>query len=416
MNFIKILFNDKDLRKKILVSLFLLFLFRILSHIPVPWTNMEALESLSSAGILSFANLFSGGALQNYTFMATGISAYISASIIVQILTFVSPKLHNISREAGGHKRIKRLTIYLGIIAALITSFMTTMAFEKTYGLLSNDSWYVYVVIAILHAIGTGIAIYIGETITEKGFGNGTSLLIFINIVTSFPTQIESITFMLKNKLTTPLTVIVCVFVLLLTITFVTFSETSERRLKIQYSQSAIRGQSFNNSGQSFFPIKVNLAGVMPVIFSSYILQLLSIILSFVKNETAIKIITNLITPGTISYSIVMVVLIIGFSYIYNWISFDTNEISKRIQERGGSIPGIRPGKPTKDYIDKIKYNLTFIGAVYLAILTIVPMIIFNYLGLTLIQATSIIIMVGVSIETVNTLSVETKLRTRKHF
>lgn len=416
MNPIKILFRDKDLRNKILISLLLLLIFRIISHIPIPWINKEALQLLSTSGVLSFANLFSGGALQNYTIMATGISAYISASIVVQILTFVSPKLHTISKEAGGEKRIKKLTIYLGVLSAILSSFVTTSALEKTYGLLTSDKWYVYVVIAALHAIGTGIAIFIGETITEKGFGNGVSLLIFINIVTSFPSQIETIIAMLRNKMTTPLTVFVCIIVVLITITLVTLSETSEHRLKIQYSQSAIRGQSFNNQGQSFFPIKVNIAGVMPVIFASYVLQGLSIIMNLVDNETVTKIITGFLTHGSATYCIFMLVSILGFSYIYNWLSFDTSDISKRIQERGGGIPGIRPGKPTKEYIDRIKYDLTFIGAVYLAIITIIPMLIFNYLGLTLIASTSLIIMVGVSIETVNALSVEIKLRTRKSF
>ena len=201
-----------------------------------------------------------------------------------------------------------------------------------------------------------------------------------------------------------------------ITIAFVAFLETSEYRLKVLYSQTAIRGQSFGNSNQSFFPIKVDLSGVMPIIFASYILQALSIISYFVKNETIDKVLKAFLTSGSPTYSIFMIVAIILFSYIYNWLSFDTNDISKNIQERGGTIPGVRPGKPTKVYIDKIKYDLTFISAIYLSILTIVPMFIFNLLGITLIASTSLIIMVGVSLETVKALNVEMNLRKRKNF
>lgn len=416
MSSIKVLFKDKELRNKLLFSLFLLLVFRILSHIPVPWVDTSTLKEITETGILSLTNLFSGGALQSYTFMATGISAYISASIVIQLLTYISPKMHAMSKEAGGSKKIKKITIFFGIIAALISSFVTTIALEKTYGLLSNDSWYVYVVIAILQAIGTAIAIAIGETITEKGFGNGVSLLIFINIASSFPTQIQNIVFSLKNDITTPLAVFTCVLVMAITIAFVAFLETSEYRLKVLYSQTAIRGQSFGNSNQSFFPIKVDLSGVMPIIFASYILQALSIISYFIKNETINKVLKAFLTSGSPTYSIFMIVAIILFSYIYNWLSFDTNDISKNIQERGGTIPGIRPGKPTKVYIDKIKYDLTFISAIYLSILTIVPMFIFNLLGITLIASTSLIIMVGVSLETVKALNVEMNLRKRKNF
>ena len=300
MNSIKVLFKNKELRNKILFSLFLLFLFRVLSHIPVPWVDTSQLKSITETGILSMTNLFSGGALQNYTFMATGISAYISASIIIQLLTFMSPKMHAISREAGGNKKIKKITIFFGIISALIGSFVTTMALEKTYGLLSNNSWYVFVVIALLQALGTGIAIAIGETITEKGFGNGVSLLIFINIASSFPTQIQNIIWSLNNDTTTYLAVFTCLLVMAITIAFVTFLETSEYRLKVLYSQTAIRGQSFGNSNQSFFPIKVDLSGVMPIIFASYVLQLISIVTYFIDNEKVLKTLNAFLSPGNI--------------------------------------------------------------------------------------------------------------------
>lgn len=390
-------------------------LFRILCHIPVPWTDTEVLKTLSEDSLFGFSNMFSGGALQNYTIMATGISSYISASIIMQIITFASKKMHEMSREAGGQKTIKKITIMLGIIAAVISSLATTTAFEKTYGLLTNNAWYVYAVIALLHATGTGIAVFIGETVTEKGFGNGSSLLIFINIVSSFPLKAAEIRQEILSLETTHETVLSCILVMLAVVVLVTLSETSEHRVPMLYSQSAMRSTALSRE-RSYFPIRINLSGVMPVIFAGYLIQILTVLSALIKNENVTKVIESFSQSGTVPNAIFMTVTITGFSYLYNFISFDTREIARNLQMRGGSIPGIRPGNETRVYLGKIRSDLSFIGAVYLSLITILPMMAFSYLGMSMIASTSIIIMVGVSLETVKLIKVETRLRTHKMF
>lgn len=414
MKFIKAL-KDRDLRNRVLLSILLLMLFRILCHIPVPWTDTEVLKALSEDSLFEFSNMFSGGALQNYTIMATGISSYISASIIMQIITFASKKMHEMSREAGGQKTIKKITIMLGIMAAVISSLVTTTAFEKTYGLLTNNAWYVYAVIALLHATGTGIAVFIGETVTEKGFGNGSSLLIFINIVSSFPSKAEEIRHEILSLETTHETVLSCILVMLAVIVLVTLSETSEHRVPMLYSQSAMRSTSLSRE-RSYFPIRMNLSGVMPVIFAGYLIQILTVLSALIKNESATKVMESFFQSGTVPNAIFMTVTITGFCYLYNFISFDTREIARNLQMRSGSIPGIRPGNETRVYLGKIRSDLSFIGAVYLSLITILPMMAFSYLGMPMIASTSIIIMVGVSLETVKLIKVETRLRTHKMF
>lgn len=414
MKFIKAL-KDKDLRNRILLSFLLLILFRVLSHIPVPWTNTEVLKTLSEDSLFGFSNMFTGGALQNYTIMATGISSYISASIIMQIVTFASKKMHEMSREAGGQKTIKKITIMLGVVAAIISSLVTTLAFEKTYGLLTNNAWYVYALIALFHAAGTGTAIFIGETITEKGFGNGSSLLIFINIVSSFPVRAMQIRQDVLSQETTYETVVSCILVMLTVIVFVTLSETSEHRVPMLYLQSAMRSTSLSRD-RSYFPIRMNLSGVMPVIFAGYLIQILTVMSALVKNESVTKVMESFSKSGTVPNAIFMAVTITGFSYLYNFVSFDTREIARNLQMRGGNIPGIRPGNETRVYLSQIRSDLSFIGAIYLSLITIVPMAVFSYLGVSLIASTSIIIMVGVSLETVKLIRVETKLRTHKMF
>lgn len=417
MNFKNKLKPNKDtLQNKIIVSFLLILLFRILSQIPIPWVDTSALTEVADEGILSYANLFSGGALKNYTLMATGISSYISASIVIQILTFSSPKLHDMSKDAAGQKQIKKLTIYLGILSAVLSSFGVTTMLEETYGLLTNQSWYVYVVIAIIHAAGTAIAILIGETITEKGFGNGVSLLIFINIASSIPSQIQNISLQYKMDLATVGTIVIAIVTLIISICFVTFVETSERRLPIQYSQTSMRSGAMGGKDKSYFPIKVNISGVMPVIFASYITQVLSILLRFIETESINNAISQVLTNGTIPNIIFMAICIAVFSYLYNFLAFDVHEISENIQTQGGTIPGIRPGKPTKDYLIQKKNNLTFIGIIYLSIVAIIPMTIAYYTGVTIVASTSLIIIVGVSLETVKSLLVEISLNKKKTF
>lgn len=405
MKVLKILFKS-DLRDKLLFSLLMILLFRILSHIPVPFIDTNNLVLMGNSDILGLLNIFSGGALHNFTIMATGISAYISASIVIQLLSYFIPSVHMMVRSPGGDKKVKKITIVLGIIIALISSVVTTKTMNSYYSLLTNTSWYAYLIIAVLHAIGTGIAIFIGETITEKGFGNGMSLLVCINVLSSIPTTIARITSSDINIFPLLTMITFAIIVILLTIV----AETSERKIPLFYPRAAARGQYSKDS--MFYPIKLNVSGVMPIIFASYIIQLLAL-LGKMNNKVG-ETISSFIRSDSIVYIILFTALIFGFTYLYSLISFDAKEVSENIQKNGAVIPSIRPGKETANYITDIRKSITTISAVYLSFIYFVPTIVLTMLDVNFITATSIIILVGVSIETCKALKVEIQLRDYK--
>lgn len=412
---IKTLLNNKDLRDKIFFTLLMIFLFRVLSFVPVPFINREALKLIAENGIISYASTFTGGALSNFTLMATGISAYISASIIIQLLTYAIQKLHDIQKSPGGDKVIKRYTIVVGIIMAFFISLGTTITMQSHYQLLTKPYWYVYLLIAVIHCTGTGIAIWIGETITEKGFGNGVSLLIFINIITSLPNMISTLGSELSDGHIAWYFFILIILLSATVLVAIVISETSSRKIPLQYSKASARGATMFGSAQGSFPIKLNLTGVMPVIFASTILQAVSMVGQYAKGPFA-EFLDKYLSYGTVAYAILMSALIFMFSYFYTALIFDPKEIADNIQSQGGIIPGIRPGKPTADYINNVNKNLTFVGALYLALIALIPTLVFSYIGFNGLATTSMMIMVGVSLETTQKIRTETKARTVKTF
>lgn len=405
------LFKSKDLRKKVFYSLFLLIIFRIISYIPVPFTDLSLLKASSDAsGLLGFANMFSGGALASYTMGATGISAYISASIIIQVLTYISPAMHQVSKEPGGSYKIKKLTMFFGILAALINSVITTYTLNNAYSILTNDAWYAFAIIAVLHAIGTGIAIWVGETITDKGFGEGVSLLIFLNIVSGIPSQITSIVSSFNDGTLSNKSLASIIGTVVIIIFLITLSEITERKVKVKYTKASLNG---SESFESYFPLKLNLTGVMPVIFGNYIYILLYYIVTLINKDSLTKFYDK-ISSGTYAYAVIMGVIVLIFTFGYSFISMDVREIAQSIQTQGGIIPGVRQGLETQKYLKTTIRTLTVVNAIYLAFVITVPLLIFTYFNVTLLSSTSIIIMVNVSLSTVKSLYVETKLRENK--
>lgn len=402
MKTIKILFTS-DLRDKLLFSLLMIIFFRTLSHIPVPFVNLENIAIMGNVDIFGLMNIFSGGALKNFTIMATGISAYISASIIIQLLSYFIPAVHMLVRSPGGDKKVQKITIALGIFAAIISSIFTTRMMNNYYSILTNTSWYAYAIIALLHACGTGIAIWIGESITNKGFGNGMSLLVCINVLSSIPSTISNIKDS-EIKIAPLITMLMfAIIVILLTI----IAETSERKIPLYYPRAVARGQYSKDS--MFFPIKLNVSGVMPIIFASYIIQFISMLKNM--NNKMGEFLTNYFSSSSTIYICIFTILIFVFTYIYSKVSFDAREISDNIQKNGAVIPSIRPGKDTAEYIKNVRKSITRISAVYLSCIYFFPTLILTMLGVNYITATSIIILVGVSIETCKSLRVEIKLR-----
>jgi preprotein translocase subunit SecY len=310
------------------------------------------------------------------------------------------------TRSPGGEKKVKKITIILGIFVAIISSLLTTKTMNNYYSILTNESWYVYAIIAILHACGTAVAVWIGETITEKGFGNGQSLLVCINVLSSVPTTISSI----KNSGISVAPLLTMILFATIVVLLTVVAETSERKIPLFYPKAAARGQISRDN--MFYPIKLNLSGVMPIIFASYVVQFASL-LGKMDNKLG-KIMKNVFDSGTVHYIIIYAVLIFVFTYIYTIISFNPKEISENLQKNGAVIPSVRPGKDTTEYIEQVRESITTQGAIYLTIIYFVPTLILTLLDVNYIATTSIMILVGVSIETCKALKVEIQLRDYK--
>lgn len=413
MKSLKILFQSIDLRNKILISILLISIFRVLSHIPVPYIDTSGIKIMGSTNVFGLIDVFSGGALQNFTIMTTGISAYISASIVIQMLSYFVPSVHRMVRSPGGDKKVKRITIVLGIVCAFMASLFTTIAMDNAYSILTNDAKWVYVVIALIHCAGTGIAIFLGETITEKGFGNGMSLLIAINVISSFPPIVSSLTKQVGNGDIPIIYLATMIGFVLLTIILAIVAETSERRIPLFYPKAAARGGTISKDSM-FFPIKLNVSGVMPIILASYVIQMFSLLGNM--DNAAGKFIARIFVPESFRHICIFTVLIFLLTYFYSLISFDSKEISENMQKNGAVIPSVRQGKDTSEYVNDVRKGLTTLSALYLSFIYFVPTAILNSIGMNFLSATSAIILVGVSIETCKQLKVEIELRNFRTF
>ncbi len=406
-----------DLRKKMLFTLLVLFIYRVGAHVPVPGVNTADLSSaMVNNGLLELMNLFNGGALESFTVFATGITPYITASIVIQLLTVAIPKLEQLSKEGEeGRKKINQYTRIVGIVLAVLTSIGTTISMQAQYGILTNPSWYTYLFIAIIHAAGTAFTMWCGERITERGIGNGISLLIFINIVSTVPGRIRTIFLNMAAGTLSWLWLPVLVLLLLVIIVAIIWMDLGERRIPVQYAKRVVGRRQYG--GQStYLPLKVNSTGVMPLIFASTILQFPTMLLMIWPNWGFTQWWNRVMSSTSPWYAIVMALLIIGFAYFYSAISFNPVELSKNIQQQGGFIPGIRPGKPTSDYLQKIVNRVILFSALFMAALALIPMLIGNLLNISGFAATSMLILVSVSLETSKQIESQLLVRNYKGF
>ncbi|MBR5995496.1 MAG: preprotein translocase subunit SecY [Eubacteriaceae bacterium] len=413
---LKSAWKTPDIRKKILYTLMMLGIFRLGSHIMVPFIDRSMLANyISSNSMMGLFNIISGDNLKNFSIFAMGITPYINASIIMNLLTIAIPGLENLAKEGGeeGKRKISRYTRYTAIGLAVMQSLGTTLTIS---GLLTDKSWYIVALVTAVITAGTAFIIWMSEAMTEKGIGNGTSLLIFIGIVSSLPGAIRTIIDGIAGK-TFPIWMlpVIAVF-MLVTIMGVIEVEEGQRRIPVQYSKR-VRGRNMMGGQNSYITMKVNQSGVIPVIFASVITMFPNTLASFFPNSTFLTKVANFMAWGTWFTTIVYVLLIIAFSYFYTAITFNPVDIAKNIQDYGGAIPGIRTGRPTAMYISKISSRLTLFGALFLIIIAIIPIIAGNVLKLNLqFGGTSLLIVVGVALETVKTLEQMLVIRNYKGF
>ncbi|ADG81202.1 preprotein translocase subunit SecY [Thermincola potens] len=392
-----------DLRKKILFTLAMFVVFRIGAHIPVPGINHTAIEQLIKGGgsLLGFFDVISGGAFKRFSIFAMSITPYINASIIMQLLTVVIPKLEQLSKEGEeGRKKITQYIRYGTVVLGFIQSL--GMAFTlRAAGALENPSFGSYMIIAITLTAGTAFLMWLGEQITEKGIGNGISLIIFAGIVAGIPGGLYNIYEAVRVGTVNPLSVVLLVIVAALVIAAVVAVNEGQRRIPVQYAKRVV-GRRVYGGQSTHIPLKVNQAGVIPIIFASSILMFPTTIANFFPNNAFSKWINSVFAWGSVSHSIMYALLIIFFTYFYTAITFNPMDVADNMKKYGGFIPGLRPGRPTAEYLDKILTRITLSGAVFLALIAILPAII---LGATKIPniyfgGTSLLIVVGVALET----------------
>lgn len=382
--------KNKDLRKKVLFVLLMLFLYKIGTHIPAPGINREYLKAFeSNGGLLSFMNTISGGALKTYSIFAVGIMPYITASIIIQLLQMdIVPKLTEWSKEGEtGKKKTKKLTRILTIVFAFVESTAMTVSFNKLYpGLIVNTSFWGYAIVVISLTIGTTLLMVMGELIDKKGIGNGISVIIFGGIIASIPSSISMYYVsefqgkadqMFISIMKTVL-LVVCILAVLIGIIFI---NQAYRRIPIRYPSQG-NGQYGNSTNETYLPIKVNTANVIPVIFAIAILMFPTTISQlFPSNKISIWISGNLNYTQPLGM-VLYVAFIIAFSYFYAFVQLNPEKTAKDLKESGGYIPGYKPGKETEEYLSGTLNRLTFVGSIYLAIVAILPIILGQLAGL----------------------------------
>ena len=408
----------EDLRKKILYTLLMLLVYRIgTSFIPIAGMDVAAIkQTVEGSDILGFLNIITGGSLAGFTIFAVGISPYITASIVMQLLTFAIPALERLSKEGGeeGREKLKRITRYVGIGLALIMSIgmvMSLRSYMITTDLLSK------ITMVLTLTAGACIVMWMGEKITEKGIGNGVSLIIFVGIVARLPVTAWSFMQNIFAGEVNAWALLPIVVIYVAIVAGVVFIDCGERRIPVQYAKRVV-GRKMYGGQSTNIPMKVHSAGVMPIIFAVTLLQFPGMIASFWPQSGFALWWGRWMNSATIPYNIIFAILIVALGYFYNMVTFNPVEVSKNIQQYGGFIPGIRPGKPTSDYLAKISSRLTLFGGLFLALLATLPGLIAGLVGTNImaLTATGVLISVSVALETSKQLESQMLMRHYKGF
>ena len=413
-------FAVADIRKKIGVTALLLALYRLGAHIPVPGVNIQAVKDIQQqfggGGILNLLNTFSGGGLSRIAIFALGIMPYITASIILQLLTVVVPSLEKLSKEGEvGQARITQYTRYLTVglaFAQAIGYVFLFKSFEASAGepVIKNFNAGTLFLIVIVLTAGCVVVMWMGELITQRGIGNGISLMIFASIVSRFPQGIQA-------WWTNPDQVfkVMMPFLALAVVAAVVFIQEGQRRIPVQYAKRVI-GRRMTGGGQTYLPLRVNMAGVIPVIFAASLMAFPPTVGQLINTPWA-KNVSTFFSPSSAPYLIGETLLIILFTYFYTAVTFNPVDQADNLKKYGGFIPGVRPGRPTAEFLDRVLARLTFPGAIYLALVAALPTILINqtaanfYFG-----GTSLLIVVGVALDTMKQLEAQLMMRNYEGF
>src|SRR4051812_45517734 len=412
-----------ELRRRLLYTVVLLAVYRIGVYVTVPGINASVTKKIigqAAGSFLGLFNMFSGGALEQMSIFALGIMPYVSASIILQLLTVVIPKLEQIQKEGEiGRRRLNQYTRYGCVVLSVIQSFFIArwvVSLNASYGHLgeavANPGWSFYLIAMISLTTGTAFIMWLGEQITERGIGNGISLIIFAGIVTDMPSAIARLFTKAQDGSITMFSLALVAVIIVVVIGAVIFFERGQRRIPVQYAKRVVGRKQFG--GQStHLPLKVNTAGVIPPIFASSILMFPQQIASFSKSDW-MRNFASALHPGDWRYNVLYVGLIVFFAYFYTAVTFNPVDVADNMRKYGGFIPGIRPGKATAAYIDRVLTRITFGGAVYISVICVLPTLLSGNMGVPFrFGGTGLMIVVGVALDTVQ--QIESHLITRNY-
>ncbi len=413
----------KEIRNKILFTILIILVYRVGSVIPVPYIDVEALKAANVAGttneFFNYLSILTGGGLEYGAIFALSVTPYINSSIIIQLLTVVFKRLQEWSKEGEeGQKKLAQLTRWATIVLALIqgTAYFIYLKNSHYLSVRGGANWFAGFVIVLAFTAGSALIMWLGEQIDAKGIGNGISMILFAGILSRAPQAFQYLYInAIEYKKYLEVSVIILIF--LAVIMFVVWMTHAERRIPVQYAKRVV-GNKMYGGQNTHIPIKVNMSGVMPIIFSSSILMLPTMVLSFMRDTTtSMYKFLSLFSVQGIFYAVLYFLLIIGFAYFYATIQFNPVEMANNLRKNGGAVPGIRPGKPTSDFISKILSRITLLGALFLSVIAILPIVVGNVGGINIsIGGTSLLIMVGVALDTVRNLESQMMMRHYKGF
>lgn len=421
MTAIGTIFKIPELKRRITVTFLLLAVYRVGCHIPTPGIDAVALASFfqeAGSTLLGFFDMFAGGAMKRLSVFALGIMPYISSSIILQLLTVVVPYLERLQKEGeAGRRKIVQYTRYGTVILSIIQGFGIAMWMEAQHGMdgtpiALHPGWSFRLMTTITLAAGTAFLMWLGEQITERGIGNGISLIIFAGIVASMPAAVSNTIRLMRSGELGPIIMLGILALMVAVIAFVVYMETSHRRIPVHYAKRII-GRRMYGGQTTHLPLKINTAGVIPPIFASSILMFPATIANFV-NHPWMKAVEKFLQPTTITYNLLFVGFIIFFCYFYTAVVFNPVDVAENMKKYGGFIPGIRPGSSTADYIDRVLTRITLAGAIYVAGVCVLPTFLYAKFNVPFyFGGTALLIVVGVALDTVQ--QIESHMLTRHY-
>jgi preprotein translocase subunit SecY len=416
--------NIPELRRRVIFTLLMLFVYRMGVQIPTPGINGEALAAFfqQNAGTLfGMFNMFSGGALENFSIFALGIMPYISASIIIQLLTVVIPQLEQLKKEGEqGQRKITQYTRYGTVGLSIIQGFFIASGLEGMAGpggtaIVMEPGLQFKLMTVLTLTSGTAFIMWLGEQMTERGIGNGISLIIYAGIVARMPAAIGNSIQLLKSGEIPMIFVPIMLILMFGVVAIIVFFETAQRRVPIQYAKRVV-GRKVYGGQSSHLPLKINISGVIPPIFASSIMMFPATIGSFIQIDW-VQVMSAALSPGTIYYYILYIGMIVFFCFFYTAVTFNPDEVAENLKKNGGFVPGIRPGKKTAEFIDKVLTRLTVVGAIYLSAVCVLPTLLINKFNVPFyFGGTALLIVVGVAIDTISQIESHLVMRNYEGF